>query len=269
MLTNFHTHTTFCDGSGTPEEVVRSAIAEGFDAIGFSGHGYTEYDLRYCMKDTVGYISEIVRLREAYKGKIEIYLGIEEDSRHINNRADFDYVIGSCHYAKKGSLVYPIDSGKRRKDHFDKALALFDNDPLLFAESYYSHFTEYLKKWKPDIIGHFDLITKFDEVDEPLFLGNKEYQKIAEKYTREALKVGSLFEVNTGAISRGLRTLPYPHPSLLDIIRREGGGVILSSDSHSLGTLAFYFKEARAMLRDIGFNFVYTIKNGEFIKDYI
>ena len=72
MLANFHTHSTFCDGKGTPEEVIIAAINEGFDAIGFSGHGYTEYDLRYCMKDVVGYITEIVRLKTAYKNKIEI-----------------------------------------------------------------------------------------------------------------------------------------------------------------------------------------------------
>ena len=67
MLTNYHTHSTFCDGKSTPEEIVKAAIAEGFDAIGFSGHGYTEYDLRYCMRDVAGYITEIVRRREIYK----------------------------------------------------------------------------------------------------------------------------------------------------------------------------------------------------------
>ena len=35
---NFHTHTTWCDGSDTPEDVVLSAIGKGFSAIGFSSH---------------------------------------------------------------------------------------------------------------------------------------------------------------------------------------------------------------------------------------
>ncbi len=39
MIANFHTHTVFCDGRNTPEEVVLSAIEKGFSAIGFSGHG--------------------------------------------------------------------------------------------------------------------------------------------------------------------------------------------------------------------------------------
>ena len=44
MLTNYHTHTTFCDGKSTVEEIVLSALAKGFDAIGFSGHGFTTFD---------------------------------------------------------------------------------------------------------------------------------------------------------------------------------------------------------------------------------
>ena len=56
MLTNFHTHTNLCDGDNTPEEMVKSAINNGFLSLGFSGHAYTDFDLSYCMKDTDAYI---------------------------------------------------------------------------------------------------------------------------------------------------------------------------------------------------------------------
>ena len=75
MLANFHTHTTFSDGKNTPEEVILFAVENGFESLGFSDHGYTSYDERYCMKDTLGYIKEIKRLKEKYQDKIEIYLG--------------------------------------------------------------------------------------------------------------------------------------------------------------------------------------------------
>lgn len=266
MLTNYHTHSTFCDGKSTPEEIVKAAIAEGFDAIGFSGHGYTEYDLRYCMKDVAGYITEIVRLREIYKSKIEIYLGIEEDSRHINNRADFDYIIGSCHYVERGGKPIPLDSNYA---YFTKALELFDGNELMLAEHYYSHFTDYIKKWKPDIIGHFDLVTKFDEKEKMRFLYNERYCEIAEKYTLEAMKSGSFFEVNTGLISRGYRTSPCPHERLLRLIYKGGGGVVLSSDSHIKDTLSSGFEEAKAILRDVGFTHTYALKGGRWVKNYI
>ena len=38
MKTNFHTHTKWCDGKNTPEEMIASAIEKGFDRLGFSSH---------------------------------------------------------------------------------------------------------------------------------------------------------------------------------------------------------------------------------------
>ena len=76
MLSNLHTHSTFCDGRNTPEEIVLAALEKGFSSIGFSGHAYTPFDLRYCMKNTEGYIREIWRLKEKYGKDIQIYLGI-------------------------------------------------------------------------------------------------------------------------------------------------------------------------------------------------
>ena len=64
MLTNFHTHTVFCDGKNTPEEMVLSAIEKGFTALGFSGHGLTGFDPGYCLRDIAGYRAEVLRLLE-------------------------------------------------------------------------------------------------------------------------------------------------------------------------------------------------------------
>ena len=59
MLSNFHTHTTFCDGKSTVEEVVRSAIEKGFDAIGFSGHG-NDPTSSYSIQQTSAYMERLV-----------------------------------------------------------------------------------------------------------------------------------------------------------------------------------------------------------------
>ena len=75
MIFNFHTHTQFCDGKSTAEEMVLSALNKGFSVLGFSGHGYTHFDHTYCMKDTEAYKQEILRLRKKYEKDIEIYLG--------------------------------------------------------------------------------------------------------------------------------------------------------------------------------------------------
>ena len=266
MLTNYHTHTTFCDGDNTAEEMVKSAIEKGFSALGFSGHGYTAFDHTYCMQDTNGYIAEINRLKEKYKKDIQIYLGIEENVGGEAERSDFDYLMGSSHYFRIDGAYYPIDSNP---DCFKKCLDLFGGDVLNLAESYYTPFCEYILKRKPDIIGHFDLITKFDEMGESIFFSNEKYLKLSEKYLREAMKSGSIFEVNTGAISRGYRTAPYPHINLLHILKKEGGKIIINSDSHAADTLDCHFKETKKMLKDIGFQYTYILYDNEFKKNYL
>lgn len=264
MLTNLHTHTTFCDGKSTPEEVVVSAIEKGFSVIGFSGHCNTFFDLSYCMKDVLGYQAEIKRLKEKYKKEIQVYLGIEEDMWAYAERSDYDYMIGSAHYIKHNSKYFSVDSGV---DYIERCLLEFGNDPLAMAESYYKNFCEYLLKRKPDIAGHFDLLTKFDEVQERgFFLENEKYIELSEKYLGEALKSEAIFEINVGAIARGYRKTPYPAENLLYILRKENAKVTISSDAHSADTIDFKFDDMKSLLKDIGFQYTYTLYNNEFIK---
>lgn len=267
MLTNFHTHSNMCDGKNTLEEIVVAAIEKGFSAIGLSGHGYTDFDLSYCMQDMDAYMKEVNRLKEKYASKIEVYLGVEEDIRcPMKNREDFDYIIGSSHYIERNGKLYTVDMDP---ETFGECLSAWDGNALALAEEYYSSLCDYILKRKPDIVGHFDLITKFDEKIGPNFLGNAEYNRLAEKYMKIALKSECLFEVNTGAISRGWRTLPYPDENLLYVIKQNGGKIILSSDSHSKDTLDCAFEETKKFLRDVGFEYVYALFGGKFIKDFL
>lgn len=263
MLTNYHTHTTFCDGKNTPEEIVLYALEKGFKSIGFSGHGYTSFDLRYCMKNTGEYIKEITALKEKYKGKIQIYCGVEEDAFAPVDRQNFDYIIGSSHYFCVDGVYHPIDSGF---DRFQKCLELFQFDVQKLAEVYYSHFTDYISKRKPDIVGHFDLITKFDEMGTMRFLDNEAYIKIAEKYMCFAAQNDVIFEVNTGAMARGYRKAPYPSENLLYILKQQEAKMILASDSHNTDNLGFCFEETERRLKDIGFKYLYELDEGVFVK---
>jgi len=266
VISNYHTHTTFCDGKNTPEEIVLYAIEKGYSSIGFSGHGYTPFDLRYCMKDTQGYIGEVSRLKDKYGKKIEIYCGVEEDAFSYVNRESFDYIIGSSHYFNINNNYYPIDSNY---DYFKKCLEVFDYDIERLTETYYGTFVKYIQKRKPDIVGHFDVITKFDEIDKQRFLNNTQYLKLAQEYIKIAAQSDVIFEVNTGAMSRGIRKTPYLGENLLHILKTQGGKVILCSDCHSVETMNYCFDEMECILRDVGFNCVYELYKGEFRKRYI
>jgi len=240
-----------------------TALEKGLSAIGFSGHGRTFFDLRYCMTDVDGYKSEINRLKEKYKKEIQIYLGVEEDMWDYVQRDDYDYIIGSAHYIKHNSKYYSVDFGIT---YTKRCLLEFDNDPIAMAESYYENFCRYLLTRKPDIAGHFDLLTKFDEMqDGGFFLGNKEYIELSEKYLNEAVKSECIFEINTGAIARGYRKTPYPAENLLYILKKSSAKIIVSSDAHGADAIDFQFAEMKELLKDIGFQYTYTLYNNEYI----
>ena len=86
---NLHTHTTFCDGKHSPEEIVLSAIEKGMDTIGFSGHSHVPFDADWTMtpEKTEAYFAEVLRLKQAYADRICILLGIEQDLLSEKNGA--------------------------------------------------------------------------------------------------------------------------------------------------------------------------------------
>ena len=143
-----------------------------------------------------------------------------------------------------------------------------------------------------DIIGHFDLLTKFtegwgfgpagnivskagcgaaefvsdlfDTSDERYITAWKKavdriFDDCAERYRNGyrnrleepgVLQAGDkpVFEINTGAISKGYRTVPYPAADQIGYIKSRGGVLILSSDSHAAGTVCSGFEEFAYLL---------------------
>ena len=265
MLCNLHTHTTFCDGRNTAEEMVKTAIEKGFSTLGFSGHGFTTPEEDYCMQDTESYIREIFRLKAAYADKIQIYCGVEEDATYpVSNRSAFEYILGSSHYLTIDGTVYSIDESL---DAFKLCVDRMGGDYLKLAEAYYEAFCEYIFTHQPDIIGHFDLITKYDERLGNPFLDNKNYQQLSSSYIAKAAQSGALFELNTGAIARGHRSTPYPSEQLLYTLKKNDAKIVINSDCHQAAMLDYYFQEARALLRDIGFTHIYGFSHGGFIPE--
>ena len=98
---NIHTHTKFCDGKNTPEEMVERAIELGFDTIGFSGHSNTQFDIDWHMtpENNQLYIDEIKRLKEKYQGRIDVLLGLEYEMYSGTSAEGYDYVIGATDYS--------------------------------------------------------------------------------------------------------------------------------------------------------------------------
>lgn len=250
-MTDLHIHTTYCDGNNSPEEVVSEAIKSNLDCIGFSAHSYTFFDDSYCMKkaDYSAYKAEIEFLKKKYAGRIKILCGIEQDLYSDMPTSGFDYVIGSVHYVKKDDIYIPIDENADILK--DAAKKYYGGDIVLLAADYFETVSKF--EGNIDIIGHFDLISKFNE-NECLFSERDERYVSAYRRAIDALvNLNVPFEVNTGAISRGYRKTAYPSADQLKYIKEKGGKVILSSDSHSKNTLCFGFEKEKQNLLKMGF----------------
>ena len=240
ILSDFQIHTTFSDGKNSPEEMVLEAIGRGVKNLGFSDHSYTFFDESYCIKqkNIQSYLKTISDLKDKYSEKVNIYCGIEQDFYSLEKTDSYDYVIGSVHYLKSGDGYIPVDESAN--DFITAVNEHFGGDPLNFAEEYFKTVARVVEKTNADIIGHFDLVSKFnksalfDETD-------KRYINAWKTAADNLLKFNKPFEVNTGAIFRGYKDFPFPAENIIGYIKEQGGKFILSSDAHSAAGICVEF----------------------------
>jgi len=252
MRTNFHTHTVFCDGADEPAALVRRALALGFSALGFSGHSDTGFDpCGMAPERETAYRAEITRLKAAYAGRIALFCGIEQDWFSGLRDPFYDYAIGSVHYVEKGGARLAVDWSPEETARIVREA--FGGDPYAFADAYYAKAAQVQAVTGCDIIGHFDLIRKFDEQGAMFDEAHPRY-RAAVLGALDALAPGRpIFEINTGAIARGWRKTPFPSLWILREIRARGCPIALGSDCHDKNFLDCGLDDAAALAREAGF----------------
>ncbi len=265
---SIHTHTTFCDGKDTAEDMVISAIQCGCNCIGFSGHSYIDYpnSLDWTMSPEIQkkYVQEIGRLKEKYNGKIDILLGIEQDYFSEPLVDTYDYIIGSVHATEKCGVRLDVDATPQILSNGIEEL--YHGDVMELIRDYYALVSNVVEKTKCDIIGHFDVITKFNNKYPFVDTCSKEYREIAFDALDCLIKKDKIFEINTGAISRGWRDLPYPEDFLLRRIAQKNANVIITSDAHSKQTITFGFDNAIEYAKFCGIKEICVFENREIKK---
>lgn len=250
---NYHTHTTYCDGKSTPEEIVLEAIRLGLDTIGFSGHAPCPGAEDYSVRDLEGYNECIERLKDKYSDKIRILRGIERDIFAYDDDHDYDYVIGAFHNLYVNGKFYATDrSPAIIQQSIDE---LCGGNAEAFAIRYMEFAKDIARVTGCDIIAHMDLVTKFNgDGENKLFdVRSEAYLASVKEAIDENMKLCKLFEINAGAISRGWRKTPYPDPAILDIIHDAGGKITFGSDSHAKETLLLGFDQAEELAKKHGF----------------
>lgn len=262
-LSSPHNHTRYVDGKNTAPEMAEAAFQAGFVSFGFSEHGEQRFDQEYGLspESAAAYRAEVLALKDRYAGRMKIWLGIERDSYADFDRSAYEYSIGSTHYLPSGGGHIAVDS---TEDNLKRLIEeSYGGDPYWMASDYFTRHADFLEAFRPDIIGHFDLVKKmnqrcgfFDEAD-------PRYTRAALEALERAAATGALLEVNTGAVARGWRSDPYPSPRLLARWRELGGRAIVSGDCHDSLFIDCAFDQCVQMLVDAGFTEAWRLGTGD------
>ena len=231
--TNYHTHTMRCNHAlHTDEEMVLAAIEGGFTELGFSDHSCWKYSSRFRsairmeLWEFDGYYESILELKEKYKDKIKLLIGLEceyfpyymEWLEKFVKEKKLDYIILGNHYDTTDEYGRYYGTSCHR----DEMLKKYVDDCIAGLETgLYSY------------LAHPDLFMRGREVfdsfarreSERLCLWCKEH-KIPLEYNLEGIRLGKLRNIQM-----------YPYPAFWEIAAKVGNDVILGVDAHEADSL--------------------------------
>ena len=278
-MINLHTHSKFCDGKCTPEEMVLAAIEKGFSVLGFSSHSvhpldpmfYSAFDHIWSMPkaDFGSYVAEINRLKEKYAPKIKIMLGFEADyfksetvglalpSKEVYAEFKPDFLIGSVHFINKGGAFFTVDNSTESvKANLEK---LYTNpktgaiDGKALVCDYFQAERDMLSEGDFDILGHPDLVRIRNVVLKFFDEGESWYKEQLVETAKAAAKAGVIAEINTGAIFRKNMDDVYPSAAFLEILHEHKVPFCVNSDAHTTAALDCAYDRARAAAKKAGY----------------
>lgn len=246
MLSNFHTHSSYCDGKATLREMVDFAVAHGFTELGFSGHCPLPFENTFSITDYEGYCNEVRALKEEYKDRIKIYLGLEidyipgmlEDFTPLIEQGGLEYTIGSIHLIPAEGII-PMDAndlwmidGSRYQTYDEGLMKHYGGDIKRGVTAYFHNENAMLEKNRPSIVGHPDKIVMHNR-DRYFTEDEKWYRDLAFETIHLIKDLDLVCEINTRGIYKGRHADYYPGKWLIQEMKLLHIPVIVSTDAHS------------------------------------
>lgn len=252
MKFDLHTHHYRCGhAEGEIRDYIEAAIAADMVAIGISDHspyfasseeqaqpliamGKSEFPL---------YIAEILRLKEEYKTKIDVLLGVESDFfpevaeayRAEYAKYPFDYIIGSVHQVNGVSIF-----NRKRWNKHTEAQKVIDK------ETYYELIQQSARSGMFQILGHIDAMKGF----------YPPFSEIKTNAADEALRVIGecklAIEINTSGKTKDCGGW-YPSDEILERALYHGVEVTFGSDAHKPSRVGEDWDAVSKRLKEIGF----------------
>lgn len=261
---NLHTHTVYDDGAGTPMEMAAAAVSAGLTGLGFSGHSVLPYENDWAMteRSREEWLAKVRETKSAMSGRLEVFTGLEWDLLSAPPEG-YDYVIGSIHHLGPAAPYLTVDESPEVT--LRAITEVFGGDRDALAEAWFAQYETLARCGFVDIVGHFDLLTKFDEQPGIFDALSRRFREAAMDALELLCRADKIFEVNTGAIARGRRSVPYPSGELLRELKARGARVLVTSDAHSADAVACAFPQTEALLRETGFRELWELTGRGFV----
>lgn len=274
---NLHTHSIYSDGKSQPREIVEEAVRQGLMTLGFSEHSPLPFDNNFSVKeaDMPCYVAEITQLKEEFKGKIDLYCGLEADYLTgvsepfavTKERYHLDYLIGGVHLVGQSANpdeIWFIDGPKW--EVYDEGLQkFFDGDIRRAVRRFYEQSNEMIENEQFDIIAHFDKIKMHNR--ERYFREDELwYRKLALETLDLIREKGLVMEINTRGIYKKRYNGFYPSPWLMEEACKMGVPAIISADAHHFSEITLEFAAAEEALKKAGYRSVVNFKDGNWME---
>lgn len=238
-LTNYHCHTLYCDGRADMDSFLRFASAEHFTSFGFSSHAPLPFPTNWTMEwDRMDdYLNEFGRMKEKYRHKMELIIGLEIDyiddknnpANEMFQKLPLDFRIGSVH------MLYDKDDMLVDTDCPAETFALvvdnnFEGDLDYVVKKYYAKLQRMIELGGFDILGHADKIHynascyRYGIVDEPW------YDKLMKEYFGFIAEKGYQVEINTKQYPD--YAVFYPDCKYFSLLHHLGIRIQVNSDAH-------------------------------------
>lgn len=252
MKFDLHTHHDRCGHArGGIREYIEAAVSRGLRIIGISDHspyfGETVDQahplIAMAKSEFPRYVEEVLRLKEEYKDRIEVLLGVESDFfpehadvyRAVYEPYPFDYIIGSVHQSGGVSIF----NKKRFK-------GLSDAEKIRQKELYYDLIAQSARSGMFQILGHIDAMKGFY----PAFSGIQ--TEAVEKTLKIIGEAGMAIEINTSGKTKDVGGW-YPSDDILERALFHGIDVTFGSDAHDPYRVGDEWELVAKRLKEIGY----------------
>lgn len=239
-----HMHTPLCKHAwGEPEEYAQQAVKAGLKGIIFTCHcpmpnGFWP-TVRMSESEFDTYVAMVQRAADAFKGKLDIRLGIESEYypgceeyiAGLHKRADFHYVLGAVHWQAK-EYLNKFETGT------------IEN----FRRTYFDHLAKSAESGLYDCLAHPDLVKNYHPDSWCFAIVKNTVTTVLDRIAA----TGVAMELNTSGLNKSYSEM-NPGLEMLRMMAERKIPIVIGSDSHRAIRVGEHFVTALNHLTEAGY----------------